>query len=54
MFSKNFKRILFAFVLIVLCVSSADCFIAQETTQITVKIKAIAEWLNTLEMQLNS
>ena len=37
-------------------VSSASCsesFIAQETTQITVKVKAVAEWLNTIEMKLN-
>ena len=50
---KLFKRSLLAFVLILVCWSSADSFIAQETTQITVKIKAVAEWLNTLEMQLN-
>ena len=31
----------------------AECLIAQETTQITVKIKAVAEWLNTIEMKLN-
>ena len=29
------------------------CIIAQETTQITVKLKAISEWLNTLEMKTN-
>ena len=33
--------------------SRSECIIAQETTQITVKIKAIAEWLNTIEMKLN-
>ncbi len=33
--------------------SRSECFIAQETTQITVKIKAVAEWLNTIEMKLN-
>ena len=50
---KFIKRSLIAFALIFVCWSSADSFIAQETTQITVKIKAVAEWLNTLEMQLN-
>ena len=29
------------------------CIIAQEPTQITVKLKAISEWLNTLEMKTN-
>ena len=53
MFWKKFFRILSAFILILLYASSAFCIIAQETTQITVKIKAVAEWLNTLEMQLN-
>ena len=33
--------------------SSSESWIAQETTQITVKIKTIAEWLNTVEMKLN-
>ena len=33
--------------------SRSECFIAQETTQLTVKIKAVAEWLNTIEMKLN-
>ena len=53
MFKQNFNRILLAFVLISFCASCSECWIAQETTQITVKIKAVAEWLNTLEMQLN-
>ena len=33
--------------------SRSECFIAQETTQITVKIKAVAEWLNTIDMKFN-
>ena len=53
MFKKNLNRILLAFVIISFCSSCSECWIAQETTQITVKIKAVAEWLNTLEMQLN-
>ncbi len=53
MFGKKFIGILSAFVLIFICVSSSESWIAQETTQITVKIKAVAEWINTLEMQLN-
>ena len=53
MFKQNFNRILLAFVMISVCASCSDCWIAQETTQITVKIKAVAEWLNTLEMQVN-
>ena len=50
---KKFKSVLFAVALICICASSSESWIAQETTQITVKIKAVAEWLNTLEMQLN-
>ena len=52
------KRRIFTLVLLA-CVgvgvwpSRSECFIAQETTQITVKIKAVAEWLNTIEMKLN-
>ena len=53
MFSKKFLRLLSVLFVILLSASSAYGFIAQETTQITVKIKAVAEWLNTLEMQLN-
>ena len=53
MFRKKFIRAFLAFALICLLASFAFCFIAQETTQITVKVKAVAEWLNTLEMQLN-
>ena len=53
MIYKKFPRVILAFVLIAVCASSAECLIAQETTQITVKIKAVAEWLNTVEMQLN-
>ena len=53
MFRKKFIRAFLAFALICLSASSAFCLIAQETTQITVKVKAVAEWLNTLEMQLN-
>ena len=52
MFNKNFKIIFIALILIIMCASSAECIIA--TTQLEVKIKAVAEWLNTLEMQLNS
>ena len=53
MFSKKFVRLLSILVVILLLASSAWGLIAQETTQITVKIKAVAEWLNTVEMQLN-
>ena len=53
MFSKKFFRGFSAIILIILSASPALCLIAQETTQITVKVKAVAEWLNTLEMQLN-
>ena len=53
MFSKKFVRLLSILVVILLSASSAWGLIAQETTQITVKIKAVAEWLNTVEMQLN-
>ena len=50
---KKFKFVMLVLTLIFVCASSSESWIAQETTQITVKIKAIAEWLNTVEMQLN-
>ncbi len=53
MFKQNLNRIFIALVLISFCASCSECWIAQETTQLEVKIKAVAEWLNTLEMQLN-
>ena len=53
MFNKNFKTIFIALILIITCASSAKCMIAQETTQLEVKIKAVAEWLNTVDMKLN-
>ena len=53
MFSKKFVRLLSILIVILLSASSAWGLIAQETTQITVKVKAVAEWLNTVEMQLN-
>lgn len=34
-------------------IQSGDAFIAQEHTQTIVKLKAIAEWLNTVQMKLN-
>lgn len=52
-FYKKFFLFIFSCALIFASVTSGECFIAQETTQITVKIKTIAEWLNTLEMKLN-
>ena len=51
--NKKITLILIAFFLTYICVSSSEAWIAQETTQITVKIKAVAEWINTIEMQLN-
>ena len=51
--NKKITSILIAFFLICNFASSSEAWIAQETTQITVKIKAVAEWINTLEMQLN-
>ena len=53
MFNKNFHHIFLAFILTITCISSAECMIAQETTQLEVKIKAVAEWLNTVDMKLN-
>ena len=53
MLNKNFVRLLSVLALVLLSASSAWGLIAQETTQITVKVKAVAEWLNTVEMQLN-
>lgn len=50
---KKINRLIIAFILVFLCVSPALCWIAQETTQIAVKIKAVAEWLNTIEMKTN-
>ena len=53
MFNKKFIRAFLALTLILLSASSALCLIAQETTQLEVKIKAVAEWLNTIDMKLN-
>ena len=53
MFNKKFIRAFLALTLILLSASSALCLIAQETTQLEVKIKAVAEWLNTVDMKLN-
>ena len=50
---RKITAILFAFVLIIGCASCSESFIAQEYTQISVKVKAVAEWLNTIEMKLN-
>ena len=50
---RFFTFLLLASILVVISASCSECFIAQETTQITVKIKAVAEWLNTIEMKLN-
>ena len=52
MFNKKFKTIFIALILIIMCASSSECMIAQETTQLEVKIKAVAEWLNTVDMKL--
>ena len=53
MLNTRFKHIFLAFILLITCVSPANCFIVQETTQLLVKVKAVAEWLNTIEMKLN-
>ena len=50
---RIFTLILLACVGVGVWASRSECIIAQETTQITVKIKAVAEWLNTIEMKLN-
>ena len=50
---KKLNSLLLALFLIGIFASCSECLIAQETTQITVKIKSVAEWLNTVEMQLN-
>ena len=50
---KKLNSLLLALFLIGIFASCSECLIAQETTQITVKVKAVAEWLNTVEMQLN-
>ena len=50
---RKFTPLLLVIVLIIACASCSESFIAQETTQITVKVKAVAEWLNTIEMKLN-
>lgn len=50
---RKLTTIMFAFVLIIGCASCSESFIAQEYTQISVKVKAVAEWLNTIEMKLN-
>ncbi|MBR2209146.1 MAG: hypothetical protein IJ859_10110 [Synergistaceae bacterium] len=50
---KKLNSLILALFLIGIFASCSECLIAQETTQVTVKIKAVAEWLNTVEMQLN-
>ena len=50
---KKLNSLILALFLIGIFASCSECLIAQETTQITVKVKAVAEWLNTVEMQLN-
>ena len=50
---RIFTLILLALVGVGVWASRSECIIAQETTQLTVKIKAVAEWLNTIEMKLN-
>ena len=49
----RFKTLLLALVLVFVVANPGMCIIAQEPTQITVKLKAISEWLNTLEMKTN-
>ena len=50
---KKLNSLILALFLFGIFASCSECLIAQETTQVTVKIKAVAEWLNTVEMQLN-
>ena len=50
---RIFTLVLLALVGVGVWASCSECIIAQETTQITVKIKAVAEWLNTIDMKLN-
>ena len=50
---RFFTFMMLAFILVVISASCSESFIAQETTQITVKVKAVAEWLKTIEMKLN-
>ena len=50
---RKFTPLLLAITLIIACASCSESFIAQEYTQISVKVKAVAEWLNTIEMKLN-
>ena len=49
----RFMPFFLALVLVFVVANPGMCIIAQETTQITVKLKAISEWLNTLEMKTN-
>ena len=42
---RIFTLILLALVGVGVWASRSECIIAQETTQLTVKIKAVAEWL---------
>ena len=50
---RFFTFMMLASILVVISASYSESFIAQETTQINVKVKAVAEWLNTIEMKLN-
>ena len=55
-FKNLYKKFFLSLIICTMILSfakSGECLIAQETTQITVKVKAVAEWLNTVEMKLN-
>ena len=53
MMKFRFKPFFLALIFVFVVANPGMCLIAQEPTQITVKLKAISEWLNTLEMKTN-
>lgn len=53
MMKFKFMPLFLALIFVFVVANPGMCLIAQEPTQITVKLKAISEWLNTLEMKTN-
>ena len=53
MLKQKCKCLFLALFLIIVCVRSAECLVAQEPTQLLIQAEAVLEMLNTLEMKLN-
>ena len=53
MLKQKCKCLFLALFLIIVCVRSAECLVAQEPTQLLIQAEAVLEMLNTLDMKLN-